>query len=163
MTTTLAAFESTAPAAFEWDDRYLVGHRGIDETHEEFAQLVNAMLDADAQSLRDALDAFARHAEAHFALEERLMEQHAFPARGCHADEHERVLASVREVQALVAGGDVEAGRDLAQALADWFPGHSDYMDSALAIWICKKTANAAPLVLRRFKQPPGRVAGAGA
>jgi hemerythrin len=134
----------------EWDDRNLVGHAAIDASHREIAGRVNAMLAADDRTLAHALDAFAHHAEEHFAQEERLMERYQFPATACHREEHERVLASVREVRALVAAGDTDIGRDLARALADWLPGHSDYLDSALAVWVVKKTSNGAPVVLRR-------------
>jgi hemerythrin len=142
--------ELTTTAAFEWDDRYLLGHRAIDDTHREFVELVDAMLTACDADFPAALDAFARHTESHFEDENRLMDQHDFPARGCHVDEHEKVLASVREVQALVAAGDIEIGRELGRALMDWFPGHADYMDSALATWLVKKATRGAPLVLRR-------------
>lgn len=135
---------------FEWDDRYLVGHNGMDETHREFAELLNSLLGASERDFAAALDAFAQHAEEHFASEEALMERYKFPPRECHAEEHERVLESVREVRWRVAGGDIATGRELAQALADWFPGHSDYMDCALAAWIVKRTTNGAPVVLRR-------------
>ncbi len=59
-------------------------------------------------------------------------------------------MASVREVQELVAKGEVAIARELAQALMDWFPGHADYMDSALATWLVKKSHDGRPLVLRR-------------
>jgi hemerythrin len=144
--------ELTTTVAFEWDDRYLLGHRAIDETHREFVELVDAMLTVGDADFAAALDAFARHAERHFEDENRLMDQHDFPARGCHVDEHEKVLASVRAVQAMVAAGDIEIGRELGRALMDWFPGHADYMDSALATWLVKKATKGAPLVLRRTK-----------
>jgi len=137
-------------STFEWDDRYLVGHNAMDETHREFAVRVNAMLCAGDAEFAAALDAFARHAEEHFASEQKLMERYEFPPRDCHLDEHERVMASVREVRPLVAAGDIETGRELAKALADWFPGHSDYMDASLAAWVVKKVSNGAPVVLRR-------------
>ena len=43
-----------------------------------------------------------------------------------------------RSIQALAEGRD---GSELAyaQALADWFPGHADYLDSALAQWMAKR------------------------
>jgi hemerythrin len=144
--------ELATTAAFEWDDRYLLGHRGMDQTHQEFVTLVNALLTVADPDFPAALAAFARHAQAHFDQEMRLMDQHGFPARDCHVGEHEQVLASVREVQAQVAAGDLAIGRELARALMDWFPGHADYMDSALATWLVKKTANGAPLVLRRTR-----------
>ena len=137
-------------ATFEWDDRYLVGLARVDDTHREFARLVDAMLCADETTADGAMTAFAAHLEDHFAVEEGLMERYRFPARDCHVDEHNRVRESVREGAELVKGGRADLCRDLAQALADWFPGHSDYMDSALVIWVTKKTANGAPVVLRR-------------
>lgn len=146
-------------AAFEWDDRYLVGLRDIDTAHREFTVLVDALLSAADGSLVPALDAFARHAEEHFATEEQLMERYAFPPRECHAEEHAKVLASVHEVRALAAEGDLQTARELAQALADWFPGHTDYMDSALATWVVKKTAGGAPVVLRRTRSTAGTAA----
>lgn len=137
---------------FAWDDRFLVGHRSMDETHHEFVQLVNAMLQAEDADFAALLDTFAQHLHLHFEAERELMELHVFPARQCHLDEHERVMESVLEVRALVAQGDVQTGKALAEALADWFPGHTEYMDSSVSSWVSKKVANGAPVVLRRMR-----------
>lgn len=137
---------------FPWDDRYLLGHNPMDDTHREFVDLVHALLTAEDAALPAALEAFARHAEAHFEQENRWMELDGFPARECHVDEHAKVLASVREVQAELAAGNTALCRDLAVALMDWFPGHADYMDSALATWLVKKAHGGRPLVLKRIK-----------
>jgi hemerythrin len=51
----------------------------------------------------------------------------------------------------LQAGETLPAGQ-FAAALADWFPAHVQYLDSALAQWICKHTWNAKPVVLHRHK-----------
>lgn len=139
--------------ALAWDDRYLVGHHTMDRTHREFADHVNALLSVGDAGVADALAALLAHLEAHFAFEEDLMAQHAFPARGCHADEHAKVLASVHQTLTDVRAGDLAIGRELGQALVDWFGGHADYMDSALATWVVKKTMDGAPVVLRRSMQ----------
>ena len=74
-----------------------------------------------------------------------------FPAAQCHADEHAAVLKSVHEVQELVRdGANLPVVRQLAQALVDWFPGHADYLDSALSYWMSKRSHGGAPVVLRR-------------
>lgn len=135
---------------FDWDDRYLLGHSAMDDTHREFVALVNALLTVEDDDLAAALAAFARHAEAHFDQENRWMELDGFPARDCHVDEHNKVLASVREVEEELAGGNVQLVRDLAVALMDWFPAHADYMDSALSTWLVKRSHGGRPLVLRR-------------
>lgn len=135
---------------FPWTDAYLLGYPPMDETHQEFVAIVSALLAADDATVAAQLDAFARHAEAHFSQEHEWMESTEFPATQCHVDEHNAVLKSVREVQAVVAAGDAAQGRSLAAALADWFPGHADYMDSALAHWMSKKKHGGKPVVLRR-------------
>jgi hemerythrin len=140
-----------AAAAFTWTDKFKLGYDPMDETHEEFVQIVNAMLTAPDADLLAHLDAFMAHGEAHFAQELAWMTATAFPSTECHAGEHEAVMKSVREVREhLAAGGDPVSARKLAAALKDWFPGHADYLDSALAQWMVKKQTGGVPIVLRR-------------
>jgi hemerythrin len=134
---------------FEWSDRFLLGYEPMDRTHREFVELVEAMLAVDDPELCTALDSFAGHAESHFAEEEKWM-GNDFPARECHIEEHEKVLNSVREVQQLVAQDNFDIARHLAENLMNWFAGHADYMDSALAVWMSKKKFGGAPLVFKR-------------
>ena len=135
---------------FGWHDQYLLGHAEMDETHKEFVELVSALLTVDDAELVPALAAFEAHVEAHFAQENEWMTKNDFPPKDCHIDEHNKVLASVHEVQQQLAEGDVEIVRALARALVDWFPAHADYLDSALATWLVKRTHAGAPLILRR-------------
>lgn len=66
--------------------------------------------------------------------------------------EHAAVLKSVREVKATVAQGQAGAAmvRDIGMHLFNWFPGHADYLDSALAAWMTKQMMGGKPVVLRR-------------
>jgi hemerythrin-like metal-binding protein len=105
---------------------------------------------AGDEDLPACLETLARHCERHFEEENRWMRETDFPPRDCHIDEHARVLESVRAVQQRVAEGDLANGRRLADALADWFPGHADYLDSALSHWMFKRRFGGKPLVLRR-------------
>ena len=139
-----------AHPGFDWTDRYSLGYTSMDDTHREFVTLVDALLTAPDAGLAQSLDAFAAHAVAHFEQEDGWMRGTDFPAADCHIDEHAKVLASVREVQQELAAGNAVLVRELAQALMDWFPGHADYMDSALAQWMVKRSHGGAPLVFRR-------------
>lgn len=138
------------PAPLQWHDGLLLGYQPMDATHEEFVLCVAALQRASAAELPARLEAFAEHAVRHFGEEDRWMEQTQFPARECHINEHAAVLKSVREVQALLAQGHTEPCRRLAQELAQWFPGHADYLDSALAHWMCKQRLGGKPVVIRR-------------
>jgi hemerythrin len=139
-----------APPATAWHDDLQLGYAPIDRIHGEFVVLVDVLLAAPDADVAVALAAVHAHSRAHFASEEQWMQETDFPARGCHADEHAAVLKSMEGVALRVADGDFEAGRHLARALADWFPGHTDYLDSALAHWMCKRQLGGKPVVFRR-------------
>lgn len=142
-------------ADFSWHDGFLLGYTPMDETHEEFVCLVGAMKAAPDVALGPLLDQFARHAKEHFETEDAWMVQTQFPARDCHIAEHAAVRNSVETVRKRLADGDLAEG-DLAEArrlvahLESWFPGHADYLDSALAHWMCKLRWGGKPIVMRR-------------
>ncbi|HEX5805153.1 MAG TPA: hemerythrin domain-containing protein [Macromonas sp.] len=133
-----------------WTDAFLLGFEPMDETHQEFVDIVNALLTCPDGAVLDNLKRFEQHAVAHFQQELDWMQSTEFPSTDCHDNEHMAVLKSVREVLPLVEAGNVEVARSLAQALADWFPGHADYLDSALALWMVKRRTGGAPVVIRR-------------
>lgn len=135
---------------FIWRDHYALGHPGIDDCHREFVSCVDALLHATDDAIPTMLEAFSQHARQHFAQEQHWMDSGDYPARDCHVDEHQRVLASLNEVQAQVMLGERQIARELAQALRDWFPGHAEHMDSALAHWLVRRAFGGAPLVFRR-------------
>lgn len=97
-----------------------------------------------------ALDALAAHARDHFDTENTWMRESDFPARECHVGEHDAVLRSIEGVQRRVAQGEHATARALASELAAWFPAHCDYLDAALAHWMCKSRFGGAPIVVRR-------------
>jgi len=143
----------TTIQAFTWSDRYLLGHQSIDDTHREFVGYVRALQEASDTDIPEALEAFIRHAEAHFTQENGWLNAPDFPGGGeCHIEEHEKVLSSAYDVRKVVAQGRYDVARAYAQALVDWFPGHADYMDSALATWLVKRSHNGRPLVFRRME-----------
>lgn len=139
-----------APPRLVWHDGLALGFAPMDCVHEEFVDLVDSLLLARDDQLGAALEAVAAHAKAHFDAEDTWMVETGFPGRECHAEEHAAVLASIHGVQRRVAIGDHEAARRLARALADWFPGHADHLDSALAHWMCKQRFGGKPVVIRR-------------
>lgn len=153
--------DTQAPAPASWHDDLRLGFTPMDDTHGEFLSLLDALLAAPDEGVAGALASMHAHSREHFALEELWMAETGFPARDCHGDEHAAVLASMEGVGRRVAGGDMEAARHLARALADWFPGHADYMDSALAHWMCKRTMGGTPVVLRRRVKVSGTAAAA--
>jgi len=148
----------TAPQTFPWNDNYALGYPPMDDTHREFVTVVDGLMSADPTGLPAAIAAVVAHLEAHFAQEAEWMNGTDFPAAGCHIDEHDAVLKSAHQVQALLADGvtpeKAAKAKSFGQALVDWFPGHADYLDSALSQWMVKRVYGGAPIVLHRDVKP---------
>jgi hemerythrin-like metal-binding protein len=139
--------------ALTWSDHYLLGYTPMDAVHQEFVDLVGQLQanPPDSQpAWAQALSRLHTHAQAHFGDENRWMVATDFPARQCHIDEHAAVLQSIEDVQAQVSDHNLSFCIPLVTELAHWFPGHADYLDSALAHWLCKRQLGGKPVVLRR-------------
>ena len=119
-----------------WSDQLAIGQDVMDETHREFVDQLNRVGAAADAAMLAAIDDFIAHTEAHFGQEEAWMDDVAFPPRGCHRGEHQKVLETAREVRKRVETGDYKLGRTLAEALAEWFPQHALSMDAVLALYL---------------------------
>jgi len=135
-----------------WSDARLLGFPQMDAVHEEFYTVALKLVTCTDATAAAAIDEFEQHAISHFEQEDEWMRSTNFPPRDCHLDEHAAVLKSVGEVKEAVAQGrgGAELVRDIGMALFEWFPGHADYLDSALAAWMTKQTMGGKPIVLRR-------------
>jgi hemerythrin-like metal-binding protein len=125
----------------------------MDAVHGEFEALVAKARDCADPDFQADLERLAAHLREHFEAEDRWMRETCFPARECHIDEHAAVLRSVDEVMPAVAFGNTDLGRAFVAELQRWFPAHADYLDSALAAWMCKRQYGGKPVVLHRH--PP--------
>jgi len=148
----------TEAETMKWNDDHVLGYAPMDDIHEEFLDLIEQLQSAPDHCLPERLERMQAHLVAHFDQENTWMEETAFPPRDCHIKEHEAVLKSVAEVRVLLAQGNTTVCRELARALADWFPGHATHLDSALAHWMCKKRLDGRPLVFRHMqRRVPGQ------
>lgn len=127
-----------------------LGYDPMDAIHAEFEALLAQAADASDAALALQIDALQAHLQAHFDAEDRWMRATDFPARNCHMDEHAAVLRSAGEVRLKLAAGDTALARRFVAELAHWFPGHADYLDSALAHWMCARQYGGKPVVLQR-------------
>ncbi|MEN9887255.1 MAG: hypothetical protein RL758_1833 [Pseudomonadota bacterium] len=134
----------------KWNDAFLLGYNPMDAVHEEFCAIVSRFHVAEDDVLPALLEELEKHLVHHFKTEDQWMIETNFPPRDCHMDEHAAVLQSVAEVRLVLATGDVETCRDLVEHLIDWFPGHADHLDSALAHWMSKLRLGGKPVVIRR-------------
>lgn len=144
-----ASFNQTRTA---WSDACLVGMPQMDHMHEEFFLVARRLLACHSTNAGRCLDEFIDHARRHFKQEDEWMERTGFPPRECHIKEHEDVLLSALDLRSALVAGQIEASKlqEFASFLFQWFPGHVDYLDSALAAWMSQQQHGGKPVVLRR-------------
>lgn len=133
-----------------WNDDFQLGYAPMDQTHGVFVAHVAAVQNSTDQDLPIQMKALLSHLEAHFEEENTWMRETQFPAMDCHIEEHAAVLKSANEVYALMLQGQSSHCQTLATELQKWFPGHADYLDSALAHWMCKMRLGGKPVVFKR-------------
>ena len=129
----------------------VLGYEPMDTVHADFDRVVERARYCSDSDFPQRLQSVIDHLREHFAQEDRWMQETGFPPGDCHQDEHAAVLKSADEVLALSdASQYLAVGRAFVEELAVWFPGHADYLDSALAAWMCKRAFGGKPVVLHR-------------
>lgn len=120
----------------------LLGHDVIDRDHGAFAALVAKLQCCSAVDFPTLFGELLEHTDEHFARENALMTESAFPALREHKGEHERVLGEFRQFKERVDRGFLPFGRSFViERLVPWFALHITTMDSALVAHI-QKPAN---------------------
>lgn len=134
-TATAANATSATPtmAPMAWTDSLNTGDARMDETHQEFVDMINQILGTPEDQQLPLYKAFLDHTVEHFAQEERWMLATGFSADNCHAEHHATILETMRVVEAHYLDTDKQIITRLAEALAEWFPGHAASMDAGLA------------------------------
>ncbi len=118
----------------DFDRRFLLGVPAMDDTHREFAELVDRLEGTDTVAFTERFQALVRHTADHFQNEERLMCECGFPAIAEHKGEHERILGQMMHMlTALKRGRTALARAFVTEQLPPWFEQHAATMDSALA------------------------------
>jgi hemerythrin-like metal-binding protein len=124
---------TSAPALMTWTTSLDTGDARMDETHQEFVDMINQILATPEDEQLPVYKEFLAHTVEHFAQEERWMLATGFSADNCHAEHHATILETMRVVEAHYLDTDKQIITRMAEALAEWFPGHANSMDAGLA------------------------------
>jgi hemerythrin-like metal-binding protein len=121
----------------QWQDRFSTGIAAIDHEHRQLVDLINRIdgdFDAQDRVLTGALlGELLAAISAHFALEERVMQERAYAGYAEHKADHERLLDDIRDIMDDAERGRPETYRSaLAPRLDAWFSRHFQTMDAKL-------------------------------
>lgn len=123
-----------------------VGHDTIDAQHRAMLshmdQLSQNAAAGDVLGTAVALNGLWEETIAHFAFEEDLMLEHAFPEREAHRMAHHFFLSDLQALMlSLHQVGLSEEVTTWAQNLVDWFTFHIGTNDAPLALFVVRRTA----------------------
>lgn len=121
-------------ATLQWSDTLALGMPAMDDTHQEFVDLLAQVVHATDDTLLPLWRLLLAHTDAHFAREDGWMKDTGFSSANCHTSQHQIVLQVMMEGDRRGNAGELAVVRQMADELGSWFPMHSQAMDAALAL-----------------------------
>lgn len=121
----------------EWRPEYAVGNAAVDHEHRELIALINDVHagirdNASQDDVATGLGEIYAQIAAHFALEEKIMQDARYPQFGPHKADHEILLDELSEI---IDGVELEGAYDeheLSSVLDLWFSEHFRTHDARL-------------------------------
>jgi hemerythrin len=125
-------------ALLQWSGQYSVGIGRIDEQHQIWIGLINALNDAmekgeGQQAVARVYKEMVDYTRTHFATEEKLMVESGFPAFVAHKALHDRFVRDLESRKDLAGGGTTKAALDAMRTLREWLIGHIQKEDKGYA------------------------------
>jgi len=136
----------TVMSTFEWKDEYSVGYIAIDSQHRRLFELADKLHAAMAAGkakdvLSRTLSDLINYTQAHFATEERLMQQHEYPDYPAHKQAHDKLTSQVVQFQKEFEAGRTTVSIQLIQFLKNWLVHHIGHTDKKIATYLAEKAA----------------------
>lgn len=123
----------------QWDQKFELGHQKIDMEHQIFLDLISSAsrLGHDSGKAKRILKEVQKYAEFHFLSEENLMIDVDYPHYPSHKEEHQLLLATLKEKIFEYKHEQIELD-DLVDFLFQWFALHTTQVDAQLTAYIKK-------------------------
>jgi hemerythrin len=128
-----------------WDENvHKVGIASIDDQHRELIERVNLIAGAVAHgakitTVRPMMDDLILFTHTHFALEQRLMEEHGFPELQNHIEEHLELLQRMNTLYEFLGGSRQNKAELFSAFLSDWAELHVLQADKVLGNFLVAK------------------------
>lgn len=132
-----------------WSDDYRTGDATIDRQHQELFAAINALHESFAAGrgraeLSDSLERLAQLVSVHVQTEERLMQQHDYPAYQAHKAKHDALSERAATVIDDYRSGRAVLTIALSRFLAEWLRHHTDGDDRAMIAFLNRSGVEAA-------------------
>ncbi|MDR0313518.1 MAG: bacteriohemerythrin [Treponema sp.] len=127
----------------QWESKYVLGIRIIDEQHKYLFDLTNELYEkchlgenAVHDQFIKTLHMMVKYVTVHFTAEEKIMEQIGYPRIAEQKEQHAAFTKKVIEESQKFASGMAGVPQDLVHFLRDWLVSHIAVYDKGLADYI---------------------------
>ena len=142
-------------STLQWSESLVLGLPFMDETHEEFVELLAKVVKSNDGDLLAHWETLIAHTDLHFGQEDQWMQNTRFSSSNCHSMQHKVILQVMREGDQRGQAGDLGVVRQMAYELGLWFPQHAQSMDAALALHLRSVGFDAATGVVHAPQSLP--------
>jgi hemerythrin len=116
-------------AFMDWDDKYSVGVKKMDDQHKVLIDLINQLHDAmlagkGKQEIELVIKGLVDYTVFHFGFEENLLNENKYPGILNQQTKHKGFIKKVEEFQDDVKTGKLAIGMKVNQFLKDWLFEH---------------------------------------
>jgi hemerythrin-like metal-binding protein len=114
-----------------------VGVDEIDIQHMQLVQLINGLHDnilagEAVETMEKVLDRVIDYTAFHFETEEKLMNQHGYPASDVHIEEHRKLVSTALKLQKIFRSGAGAFTMETISFLQDWLQYHIEQSNKVL-------------------------------
>ncbi len=132
----------------EWDEKFSVGIKEIDDQHKELFRIVNTVFAGiagrdDRAMLKKAFDKVLEYTRYHFATEERYFDKFKYPDAAEHKKQHAKLIEETIALQKQHAEGAPGVGIELIEFLTSWLQRHILMHDQKYAPFLKPKIKGA--------------------
>ena len=125
-------------AFIEWDNRYSVNIKEIDQQHQQLFDMINELAEAiEGNPAEDAFHAIAdglvSYIDVHFSFEESCFDEFGYPDAPKHRKEHARFVQRVLEFMDGFEQGNKNTSTRMMKFLSDWLTTHIKGSDKKYA------------------------------
>ena len=121
-------------ALITWSDNLSVNIKEIDAEHKKLIDMINELHSAmgsgkGREAMGTILTGLVDYTKTHFAYEEKLFQQHAYPGYLAHKGQHDALTKQVVEVMTKFKSGQSVVTVEVMNFLKDWLSNHIQTTD----------------------------------
>ena len=118
----------------EWEEKYSVGNKEIDDQHKKLFNLANTIELAEKSHVTKIIMGLYKYTMRHFTAEEKMMEKSGYPYLSEHKKLHDNLITKLNDISERAdMGTDIDMEK-LRVFVFEWLTDHilkqdKDYMD----------------------------------